>query len=60
MRKTKFMALLLCITMILSGCGSMNNTTKGGLIGGGGGADFPCPPLHLADYERGLQEECRQ
>ena len=38
MRKTKFMALLLCVTMILSGCGSMNNTTKGGLLGGGGGA----------------------
>ena len=32
MRKTKFMALLLCVTMILSGCGSMNNTTKGGLL----------------------------
>ena len=28
MRKTKFMALLLCVTMILSGCGSMNNTTR--------------------------------
>ena len=38
MRKTKFMAILLCITLILSGCGSMNNTTKGGLLGGGGGA----------------------
>lgn len=38
MRKTKYMALLLCFTMILSGCGSMNNTTKGGLLGGGGGA----------------------
>lgn len=38
MRRTKFMALLLCVTMILSGCGNMNNTTKGGLIGGGGGA----------------------
>ena len=38
MRKTKFMALLLCVTLILSGCASMNNTTKGGLIGGGGGA----------------------
>ena len=37
MRKTKFMALLLCVTLILSGCASMNNTTKGGLIGGGGG-----------------------
>ena len=38
MRKTKFTALLLCVTLILSGCASMNNTTKGGLIGGGGGA----------------------
>lgn len=37
MKTTKFTALLLCITMILSGCG-MNNTAKGGLIGGGGGA----------------------
>lgn len=38
MKKTKCMALLLCITMVLSGCGTMNNTTKGGLLGGGGGA----------------------
>lgn len=38
MKKKKFVATLLCITMILSGCGSMNNTTKGGLLGGGGGA----------------------
>ena len=38
MRKTKFMALLLCLTLVFSGCGNMNNTTKGGLLGGGGGA----------------------
>ena len=38
MKKTKFTALLLCATLILSGCASMNNTTKGGLIGGGGGS----------------------
>lgn len=38
MKKTKYMALLLCVTMVLSGCGSMTNTTKGGLIGGSGGA----------------------
>ena len=38
MKKTKMMALLLCITMVLSGCGNMNNTAKGGLLGGGGGA----------------------
>lgn len=38
MRKIKFMALLLSVTMVLGGCGNMNNTAKGGLIGGGGGA----------------------
>lgn len=38
MKKTKFMVLLLCVTMVLSGCGNMNNTAKGGLLGGGGGA----------------------
>ena len=38
MKRTKFTALILCVTLILSGCASMNNTTKGGLIGGGGGA----------------------
>lgn len=38
MKKTKIMALLLSATLVFSGCGSMNNTTKGGLIGGGGGA----------------------
>jgi len=38
MKGTKFTALLLCATLVLSGCGSMNNTTKGSLIGGGGGA----------------------
>ncbi|MBO5251898.1 MAG: OmpA family protein [Bacteroidaceae bacterium] len=38
MKKTKCMAILLCITMVLSGCSTMNNTTKGGLLGGGGGA----------------------
>ena len=41
MKRTKFTALLLCVTLVFSGCGStsnMNNTTKGGIIGGGGGA----------------------
>ena len=38
MKKTKLMALLLSVTLVLSGCGNMNNTAKGGLIGGGGGA----------------------
>ena len=38
MKRTKLMSLTLCLALILSGCGSMNNTTKGGLLGGGGGA----------------------
>ena len=38
MKKTKIMSLVLCLAMILSGCASMNNTTKGALIGSGGGA----------------------
>ena len=38
MKRTKITALILCVTLILSGCASMNNTTKGGLLGGGGGA----------------------
>ena len=38
MRKTNCMAVLLSGCLALSSCGSMNNATKGGLIGGGGGA----------------------
>ena len=38
MKKTKIMSLALCFALILSGCASMNHTTKGGLLGGGGGA----------------------
>ena len=38
MKSTKITALILCTTLILSGCASMTNTTKGGLIGGGSGA----------------------
>ncbi len=38
MKKTKLMALLLSATLVFSGCGNMNNTTKGGLMGAGGGA----------------------
>lgn len=38
MKKMKFMALVLSVSMLLGACGSMNNTTKGGLIGGGSGA----------------------
>lgn len=41
MNKTKITASVLCATLLLSSCGTinnMNNTTKGGIIGGGGGA----------------------
>ena len=38
MKKTKITALFLCATLMLSGCASMNHTTKSGLLGGTGGA----------------------
>ena len=34
----KSVCVALCALMVLSGCGSLNNTAKGGLIGAGGGA----------------------
>ncbi len=37
MKNSKFSAMLMAALIVLSGCG-MNNTTKGGLIGGGAGA----------------------
>ena len=38
MNLLKSVCVALCALMILSGCGSLNNTAKGGLIGAGGGA----------------------
>ncbi|WP_373725856.1 OmpA family protein [Bacteroides heparinolyticus] len=38
MKRTKLMAAVLSVSLLLSGCGNMNNTTKGGIIGAGGGA----------------------
>ncbi|MDO4185520.1 MAG: OmpA family protein [Bacteroidales bacterium] len=38
MKHTGIFTLLLCLCLVVSGCGSMNNTGKGALIGGGGGA----------------------
>jgi outer membrane protein OmpA-like peptidoglycan-associated protein len=38
MKKMKFTALLLCGALLLGSCSTMNNTTKGGVIGGGSGA----------------------
>jgi len=37
MKKIKFLSILLSATLVLGSCG-MNNTAKGGLIGGGSGA----------------------
>lgn len=34
----KSLCAALCVLMMLTGCGTMNNTAKGGLIGAGGGA----------------------
>ena len=38
MKKTLCVLLSAMLMLGISGCGSMNNATKGGLIGGGGGA----------------------
>lgn len=38
MKKSKFTVLLLIGVLLLGSCGTMNNTTKGGVIGGGSGA----------------------
>ncbi len=38
MKKMKFAALAMSAMLIVSSCATMNNTGKGGLIGGGGGA----------------------
>ena len=38
MKVNKFLVGMMCSLVILAGCNSMNNTTKGGIIGGAGGA----------------------
>lgn len=38
MKMTKLVAGVLCSAIVMSSCGSMTNTAKGGLIGAGGGA----------------------
>ena len=38
MKGMKFTALLLCAAIMLASCGTMSNTAKGGIIGGGSGA----------------------
>ena len=34
----KILAAMVCAALVLAGCGTMNDATKGGLIGGGSGA----------------------
>ena len=41
MKKMKITAFLLSGAILLGSCGTMNNTTKGGIIGGGSGAAEP-------------------
>lgn len=38
MKNVKVMSIMLSIAILVGSCGTMNNTTKGGLIGGGSGA----------------------
>ncbi|MBP6610177.1 MAG: OmpA family protein [Paludibacter sp.] len=38
MKTTKFIALFLTVAIVFMGCSTMSKTTKGGLLGGGGGA----------------------
>ena len=39
MKNVKLMSVVLSMAILAGSCGTMNNTTKGGIIGGGGGAD---------------------
>lgn len=38
MKSIRLSVLGLCSLVLLSGCGNLNNTAKGGIIGGAGGA----------------------
>lgn len=38
MKKNTFVISLLCVSLLISGCASLNNATKGSMIGAGGGA----------------------
>ena len=38
MKGNKFLVALMCSLVVLAGCNSLNNTAKGGIIGGAGGA----------------------
>lgn len=52
MRKIKLLSIILSATLIFSGC-NMNNTAKGGVIGGGGGAALGALIGGLAGHGKG-------
>ncbi len=47
MKKFRFGIMLMCALILLAGCGNMSDTTKGGLIGAGGGAALGTLAGHL-------------
>lgn len=52
MKKIKLLSIILSATLIFSGC-NMNNTAKGGVIGGGGGAALGALIGGLAGHGKG-------
>lgn len=52
MKKIKLLSIILCVTLVFSGC-NMNNTAKGGMIGGGGGAALGALIGGLAGHGKG-------
>ena len=52
MKKIKLLSIILSATLIFSGC-NMNNTAKGGMIGGGGGAALGALIGGLAGHGKG-------
>ena len=59
MNKMKFMVLFMSITMIFSGCASMNNTGKGAAIGGGSGKNHSPPPSRSVGTFPSHRASCR-
>lgn len=53
MNKNSYLAILLSTSLAVSGCGSLNNTAKGGMIGGGGGAALGALIGGLAGHGKG-------
>ena len=53
MRKINCMAILLSGCLVVSSCGSMSNTAKGGLIGGGSGATLGAIIGGIAGHGKG-------